>query len=97
MLEWLKSAWSSWKVKVAVVGGALVVATTYGTCTVEPASVSDATTTVSEPATAGETVPVSSTSEVTTETATGTTTTTDTTTGTTTTETEQAPQPLADR
>ena len=83
MLEWLKSAWSSWKVKVAVVGGALVVATTYGTCTVEPASVSDATTTVSEPTTAGETVPVSSTTEVATETTTGTTT-TEATTGTTT-------------
>jgi len=83
MLEWLKSAWSSWKVKVAVVGGALVVATTYGTCTVEPASVSDATTTASQPTTAGETVPVSSTTEATTETTTGTTT-TEATTGTTT-------------
>ena len=87
MLEWLKSTWASWKVKVAVVGGALVVATTYGTCTVEPPSVSDATPTITETTATGETVPVSSTTEETTETTTGTTT-TETTTGTTNTETE---------
>ena len=83
MLEWLKSTWASSKVKVAVVGGALVVATAYGTCTVDPAEVSDATPATTEPATTGETVPVSSTTETTTG-----TTTTEATTGTTNTETE---------
>ena len=94
MLEWLKSAWASSKVKVAVVGGALVVGTAYGTCTVDPGEVSDATSTITETETTGEVVPVSSeTIEVTTETTTatatdetttGTTTTDETTTGTTT-------------
>jgi len=74
MLEWLKSTWASSKVKVAVVGGALVVATAYGTCTVDPAEVSSTTPVFTEPASTGETVPVSSTTETTTETATGTTT-----------------------
>ena len=93
MLEWLKSAWASSKVKVAIVGGALVVGTAYGTCTVDPGEVSDATSTITETETAGEVVPVSSeTIEVTTdpttatatETTTGTTATDETTTGTTT-------------
>ncbi len=35
-MEWLKSLLASWKVRIALVGGALVVATTYGTCTLEP-------------------------------------------------------------
>ncbi len=61
MLEWLKSAWSRWKVQVSVVGGALVVATAYGTCTVEPDTVSEVTPTFTEPASAGETVEVSTT------------------------------------
>ncbi|HHZ95623.1 MAG TPA: hypothetical protein EYN67_08700 [Flavobacteriales bacterium] len=74
MLEWLKSAWARWKVHVSVVGGVLVIATAYGTCSVEPPTVSEATPTFTEPATAGETVPVSSTTETTTETTTGTTT-----------------------
>ena len=38
MLEWLKSAWARWKVQVSFVGGALVVATAYGTCTYEAPS-----------------------------------------------------------
>ena len=45
MLEWLKSAWSRWKVQVSVVGGVLVIATAYGTCSVEPPTVSEATPT----------------------------------------------------
>ena len=48
MLDWLKSVWARWKVQVSFVGGALVVATTYGTCTVDPPSVSEATTTTEE-------------------------------------------------
>ena len=44
-MEWLKSVWARWKVQVSFVAGALVVATTYGTCTLEPpvVEVSDAT------------------------------------------------------
>ena len=38
MLEWLKSAWARWKVQVSFVGGALVVASAYGTCTYEAPS-----------------------------------------------------------
>lgn len=33
----LKELWAEWKVGISFVGGALVVATTYGTCTVTPA------------------------------------------------------------
>lgn len=36
MLEWLKSLWAKWKVQISFVGGALVIATTYAQCTVEP-------------------------------------------------------------
>jgi hypothetical protein len=43
-MDWLKSQWSSWKVKVSVVGGALVIATAYGTCEVDPNAVSADTT-----------------------------------------------------
>ena len=44
-MDWLKSQWASWKVKVSVVGGVLVVATAYGTCQVDPGEVSTNTTT----------------------------------------------------
>ena len=74
-MEWLKSLLASWKVRVALVGGALVVATTFGTCTVEPAEVSDATTTTETPS---ETVEVSITTETTTPSTTDTTPTTNT-------------------
>ncbi len=76
-MEWLKSLLASWKVRIALVGGALVVATTYGTCSFEPAlvttndSVSGTTAT-----TTTETVEVST--ETTTETTDDTTTTTET-------------------
>ena len=44
MLEKLKNLLSKWQVQVLLVGGAVVVATTFGTCTFEPAvSVDDAT------------------------------------------------------
>jgi hypothetical protein len=85
MLEWLKSTWSRWKVHVSVVGGALVVATAYGTCTAEPAAtVSEVIPTITEPASAGETVEVSATTTDTTTDVTTTTATTGETTGTTT-------------
>ena len=32
----LKKLWEKWKVTISFVGGALVVASTYGTCTVAP-------------------------------------------------------------
>ena len=35
-MEFLKNLWSSWKVKVTMVGGALVIMTAYGTCTIDP-------------------------------------------------------------
>ena len=85
-MEWLKSLWSRWKVQVSVVGGVLVIATAYGTCSVEPPAVSDNGTTETTE-TINETVEVSATTETTEETtdtttddgATGTTTTTTTT------------------
>ncbi len=36
MLEWLKSMWAKYKVHVSIVGGALVIASVYGKCTIEP-------------------------------------------------------------
>ena len=85
-MEWLKSLWARWKVQVSVVGGVLVIATAYGTCSVEPPTVSDNVTTETT-VTANETVEVSATTETTAETtdtttnegAAGTTTTTTTT------------------
>jgi len=85
MLEWIKSVWAQWKVQVSVVGGVLVIATAYGTCSVEPATVSDATPTNTETSTTSEAVEVSSTTTETTEEGTTTDTTTETN---TTTETE---------
>ena len=60
MLEWLKSAWTSWKVRVTMLGGALVVATAYGTCTYDPPEVSEAQVEPTENTTT-ETIPVSET------------------------------------
>jgi len=76
-MDWLKSQWTSWKVKVSVVGGMLVVATAYGTCRVDPGAVSTNTTTEATEAATTETVEVSATTEAATETATGVDTTTD--------------------
>ena len=42
-MEKLKSLWARWKVQISFVAGALVVSTTMGTCSFEPA-VSPATT-----------------------------------------------------
>lgn len=36
MLDKLKEMWAKWNVQVKVVGGVLVVATIWGTCTYEP-------------------------------------------------------------
>ena len=41
-MEWLKSVWARWKVQVSVVGGVLVIATAYGTCSVEPPAAEEA-------------------------------------------------------
>lgn len=86
-MEWLKSLWTRWKVQVSVVGGVLVVATAYGTCSVDPAAVSGNTTTT-ETTETNTTVEVSATTTAgttagTTETDGGTTNTTSDTTGTT--------------
>jgi|TARA_R110002124_G_scaffold117248_3_gene274282 hypothetical protein len=93
MLESLKPLWAKWKVHVSVVGGALVVATAYGTCQVDPGAVSTNTPTET---TTNETVEVSAmttgtTTDTTTNSTDGGTTTTTTdggTTDTTTTTTE---------
>jgi hypothetical protein len=73
MLESLKSLWARWRVQVSVVGGVLVVATAYGTCSYEPQVVSDAEETSSAVETTGENTSVEVSEE---------TTTTETTTGT---------------
>ncbi len=84
-MEWLKTLLASWKVRVALVGGAVVVATSYGTCTVDPEVVSETTTNTETT----ETVEVSTTNTDTPGTTTATTTTTGDTTSTTTTETTE--------
>ncbi len=62
MLEWLKSAWASWRVRVTMVGGVVVVATAFGTCSFDPEEVSEATVVPVEN-NAVETTPVSETVE----------------------------------
>tara|TARA_B100000575_G_C23140784_1_gene663779 strand:- start:1144 stop:1401 length:258 start_codon:yes stop_codon:yes gene_type:complete len=68
-MEWLKSQLARWKVQVSFVAGALVVATTYGTCTVEPPAVevSEANTTTETVETTTNTVEVSETTTTTNE------------------------------
>jgi len=83
-MEWLRTLLASWKVRVALVGGAVVVATSYGTCTVDPEAVSETTTNTETT----ETVEVSTTNTGAAETTTATTTTTGDTTTTTTETTE---------
>lgn len=61
MLEWLKSAWASWRVRVSVVGGVVVIATAFGTCSFDPQEVSEATVVPAEVNV--ETAPVSETTE----------------------------------
>ena len=71
MLDWIKSVWAKWKVQVSVVGGVLVVATAYGTCTVEPPAAAPTSTETVEVTTA---VPASATTTDETTTTDGTTT-----------------------
>ena len=61
MLEWLKSAWARWRVQVSVVGGVVVIATAFGTCSFDPQEVSEATVVPVEVNV--ETAPVSETTE----------------------------------
>jgi len=70
-MEWLKTLLANWKVRIALVGGALVVATSYGTCTLDPQEVSDAGTSTES---ATETVEVSTTTDTTNSTDAGATT-----------------------
>ena len=58
-MEWLRSLLARWKVQVSVVAGALVIATAYGTCTLEPPAEE-----VSEAAPAAEAVEETTTVEV---------------------------------
>ena len=51
MLDKLKDLWSRWKVQVSVVGGVLVVATAYGTCSYDPPALEAATEEAPEAAT----------------------------------------------
>lgn len=73
-MEKLKELWNRWKVQVSVVGGVLVVATAYGTCSYEPPSeeVSSEESVEVEPASTEATT--GTTTEATTEVTTGTTT-----------------------
>ncbi len=61
MLESLKSLWAKWKVQVSFVGGVLVVATAYGTCSYDPQIVSEAEVAPVTETTTGTTVEVSAT------------------------------------
>ena len=83
-MEWLKSTLARWKVQVSFVAGALVVATAYGQCTIEPPAEEVSSATEAVETTEATTVEVSSVTEGTIEDATGETTTTEATTGTTT-------------
>jgi hypothetical protein len=40
MLDKLKELWAKWKVQLSFVGGALIVATTFGTCSYDPGQTS---------------------------------------------------------
>lgn len=78
-MEWLKSLWTNSKVRVALIGGALVVATAYGTCTLDPEVVSDGSTATTEAATGTVEVSTTTGTEATTATSAETTTSTETT------------------
>ena len=78
MLESLKSLWARWRVQISFVGGAIVVATAYGTCSYDPQEVSEEPAAEAEAATEETTMEVSgTTTETTTETSTTETETTD--------------------
>jgi hypothetical protein len=69
MLDKIKALWSKWKVQVSVVGGVLIVATAYGTCSYQApgaeSTVEPTTEGVTE-TTEGTTGPTSTTPETTT-------------------------------
>tara|TARA_A100001011_G_scaffold118874_1_gene125412 strand:+ start:1572 stop:1844 length:273 start_codon:yes stop_codon:yes gene_type:complete len=69
MLDSLKSLWSKWKVQVSVVGGVLIVATAYGTCSYEAPTVDEEAPSAEE---AAETTTETTTTESTAETNAGT-------------------------
>jgi hypothetical protein len=50
MLDKLKGLWSKWKVQVTLVGGVLVIATVFGTCSYEPPEAPDEEVPVVTPA-----------------------------------------------
>ncbi len=77
MLDWIKSVWAKWKIQVSVVGGVLVVATAYGTCTVEPPAAAPTSTEAVEVTTAVPTSTTTTTDETTTTDGTTTETTTE--------------------
>ena len=83
-MEWLRSLLARWKVQVSVVAGALVIATAYGQCTLEPPAeeVSEAAPAAEavEETTAVEVSATTSTEEVNSPTTTTETTATETTT-----------------
>ncbi len=69
-MEWLRSTLARWKVQVSFVAGALVVATAYGQCTLEPPAEEVSNATEAVETTEATTVEVSSVTESTTEDAT---------------------------
>jgi len=66
-MEWLRSTLARWKVQVSIVAGALVVATAYGQCTLEPPAEEVSNATEAVETTEATTVEVSSVTEGTTE------------------------------
>ncbi len=70
MIESLKSLWARWKVQVTFVGGILVVATAFGTCTYNPQEVSEVHDTDETPAEEASAEEASNTTTETTETTT---------------------------
>jgi|TARA_R110001583_G_scaffold16234_34_gene66440 hypothetical protein len=88
MLETLKELLSSWKVKVTLVGSAIVVATAYGTCVYEPVD-SDGDQVEAAPASNNEANNANTGTTSTGTTSTGTTATGTTNTNTTTTNTDE--------
>ena len=66
-MEWLRSTLARWKVQVSFVAGALVVATAYGQCTLEPPAEEVSNATEAVETTEATTVEVSSVTEGTTQ------------------------------
>ena len=72
-MEKLKSLWARWKVQISFVAGALVVSTTMGTCSFEPAVTPAATGTETTSTTTTDGIAVNETIVVTPSTTTTTT------------------------